>query len=56
MMVCVLLGLIGLAICAIVVYEAVTYWRNVYYVGLKNYAMMGYYGLIGLCGIVCVCC
>lgn len=50
-----LLGLIGIAICTLVAYVAVTYWKSVYYVSIKNYLMMFYYGVIGLCGVVCIC-
>lgn len=55
-MVSALLGLIGIAICVIAGYEAMTYWKTVYYVGFKNYAMMIYYGLIECVGIACICC
>lgn len=55
-MVHLLLGLIGIAICGIATYEAVMYWRSVYYVSIKDYAVMIYYGLIDLVGIACICC
>lgn len=55
-MISVILGLTGLAIVLLVMYEAKTYWQQVYYVRLKDYLMMIYYGIIGLYGIVCICC
>lgn len=55
-MISVLLGLIGISICALTTYEAVIYWKNVCYVKIKDYAMMVYYSFINLYGIVCICC
>lgn len=55
-MISVLLGFVGIAVCMIAGYETVMYWRNVEYVSIKDYAMMIYYGLIEVVGIVCILC
>lgn len=56
MLVSALLGLIGLAICALVCVEARNFWSSRSHVMPWDYLMMFYYGLVGLCGVACVCC
>ena len=55
-MVSLLLGLIGAAICGIALCNAVVYWRDAHYITVQTYAVMIYYSVIALCGLVCICC
>lgn len=51
-----ILGLTGLSVCGLACYEGATYWHAVHAVSIKDYAMMLYYGMTGVYGVICMCC
>lgn len=55
-MVAAILGLVGLSVVGLASWQTVTYWHTVHAVSIKDYAMMMYYGMLGVYGMMCVCC
>lgn len=56
MLLSVLVGFIGLAICCLSAYDAWHYWDALPYVRGRDYLMLAYYALCFLYGLVFVAC